>query len=84
MDTDEWLSSQNQLGGSMEGTKSEMDQNDQALIGHFLRSMFRFQKFVRAQDIFCTATDEHVAQRIDAAYVQAREQFVTRQRGSKK
>lgn len=59
-------------------TDPVLDCNDQALTGLFLHEMFRFQKFVRAQG---QATDEHVIERIDAAYNRAREKFAERQQG---
>jgi hypothetical protein len=59
------------------------DPNDQALTGHFLRGMSRFQKFVRSQDIFGSVTAENVRERIDAAYQEALNVFTARQKGTK-
>jgi hypothetical protein len=51
-----------------------LDANDQALIGHFLRGMSRFEKFVRAQG----RTD--AVERIEWAYSEALVKFVDQQR----
>jgi hypothetical protein len=49
-----------------------LDTNDQALVGYFLRGMRRFEKFVRAQDIFGT---EDIVERIERAYCEALVKF---------
>ena len=55
-----------------------LDTNDQALIGHFLRGMVRFEKFVRAQGT------ENVLARIGLAYNRALIEFAQRQEGANK
>jgi hypothetical protein len=50
-----------------------LDTNDEALIGYFLRGMFRFEKFVRAQGT------QNVVERVHTAYTHALAQFKERQ-----
>jgi hypothetical protein len=54
-----------------------LDTNDEALIGYFLRGIFRFEKFVRAQGT------ENVVERIEKAYGEALIIFKERQGGKK-
>ena len=54
-----------------------LELNDQALIAHFLHSMIRFEKFVRAQGT------ENVLARIGLAYNQAIINFAERLEGGK-
>lgn len=54
-----------------------LDTNDQALMGQFLRAMFRFEKFVRAQGT------QSVIERIGMAYAKALVQFAERLQGGK-
>jgi hypothetical protein len=54
---------------------AELDNNDKALVQYFLRGMRRFEKHVRAQDVFAVETLEAVEGRIETAYQLARTQL---------
>ena len=57
----------------------ELDTNDKALVQYFLRGMRRFERHVRAQDVFENADIETLQAHIEVAYRLACSQFATKE-----